>query len=650
MKFPCPSLVISAALGGSIPVATSAQPTFMRMYNEGHEGRAVREVGGNAYVVAGGTDLYWNWHFHLQSPIPSTGVHHFKTDDQGNLLWERIHSKFDARTIATWMEPTADGGYIIAGNSNSDKVWPPDSNDVLLIKTNALGNIIWSETFDTGKDEVANCVRQTSDGGYIVSGFHDGAPISFSGTTRVLLIKTDGAGNLQWSHKYEFGIRDIITGAPFTYVVRELADDGFAIVGTTVGGAVIGVYVIRTDGVGNVLWANVYPHDLSIIRHSTGLDILETPTGELIVAGSMDKSQPNEKNYPYLMRLSAAGSLLEARFYETAPLLSFQSGFSSVIGTDDGGFFFTGMGGYGEFGDQMQLLKTDPALDMEWSRVYTADGIATMGSRSARPSTDGGYVFTGKRQFAGTVLMKTDAQGLIPCKNPNVLVELPPIVLESVLTPGTLPGILASPVLLNTISPLIDVAEICPVTIPLPVELVTFTATPLPQRKAGLRWSTATETGNDLFIIERSADAAGFEEVAHIDGAGNSQHTIDYAFTDEHPLLTDISYYRLRQVDVNSVEKFSPTVAVQFDSDGFVVISANSDPANGTLNIVIGSTGLRTLGYRVWDVMGRTVASGTSIVEGAIARLAIDAHGWTRGTYGFVIIAGKEALTGRSVY
>lgn len=622
----------------------------MRMYNEGYEGRTVREVAGSAYVVAGGTDLYWNWHFHLQSSFPSTGVHLFKTDDQGNLLWERIHSMANARTIATWMEPTADGGFIIAGNSNRDKVWPPDSNDVLLIKTNAIGNIVWSESFDTGKDEVANCVRQTSDGGYIISGFHDAAPLSYFGTTRTLLIKTDALGTIQWSQKYEFGIRDIITGAPFTYVVRQLADGGFAIVGTTVGGAVIGVYVIRTDGLGNVLWANVYPHDLAIIRHSTGLDILETPAGELIVAGSMDKSQPNEKNYPYLMRLSAAGALLDARFYETAPLLFFQSGFSSVIGTDDGGFFFTGMGGYGEFGDQMQLLKTDPALDMEWSRVYTADGLATMGSRSGRPTSDGGYVFTGKRQFAGTVLMKTDAQGLIPCKNPNVLVELPPIVLESVLAPGTLPGIVAGPVVLNTVSPLIDVVEVCPVTSTLPVELLTFTATPLPQRKAGLYWSTATETGSDLFMIERSADAAGFDEVARIDGAGNSQHTIAYAFTDEHPLLTDVSYYRLRQVDVNGDEKLSPTVAVRFDTDGFAVISINADPATASLNIMIASNGLRTLDYRVCDAMGRAVASGTRSVEGSITPLVINARGWAGGTYAFTIIAGGKVLTGRAVY
>ena len=650
MRLSHPLILAVVVLGDSLPLVTCAQSTFMRMYNEGYEGRTVREVGGNTYVVAGGTDLYTNWHFHWMSPIPSTNVHLFKTDASGILIWERIHSMASARTIATWMEPTADGGYIITGNSNRDKIWPPDSNDVLLIKTNAIGNILWSKSFDTGKDDVANCVQQTSDGGYIVSGFHDAAPLSYFGTTRTLLIKTDALGNIQWSQKYEFGIRDIISGAPFTYVVRQLADNGFAVVGTTVGGAVLGVYVIRTDALGSLLWAKVYPHDVSTIRHSTGLDIVESAVGELIIAGSMDKSQPMEKNYPYLMRLSAAGELLDARFYETVPALFFQSGFSSVTPTVDGGFFFTGMGGYGEFGDQMQLLKTDVDLDMQWSRVYTVDGLATMGSRSGQPTSDGGYVFTGKRQFAGTVLMKTNSQGLIPCKTPNVLNELAPTVLEQVLSPGSVPGIAANNVLLNTVSPLVDVTEICPAIGPLPVGLVAFTAAPLALRKTGLQWITASETNNAYFVVERSADAEAFEEVIRVEGAGSSQEAIQYSFVDEHPLVIDLSYYRLRQVDVDGGEAFSRTVAVRFTSDAFGIMSAIGDPGNGTMNIQVCSKEATILEYRVWDAMGRNVASGARTSDGGVTTISIDAQGLASGTYGFSVTDGRGVAMGRLFY
>lgn len=622
----------------------------MRMYNEGYEGRSVREVGGNAYVVAGGTDLHTNWHWHMRSPIASTHVHLFKTDASGLLLWEKIFRQPGERTIATWMEPTADGGHIITGQSDHDVVWPPDSNNVILLKTDGAGNLQWSWSFDTGKDEIANCVRPTSDGGYIISGFHDAVPTSYAGTTRVLLIKTDALGAVVWSQKYELGIRDIITGEPFTYVVRPLADGGFAIVGTAVGTLALGVYVIRTDALGGVTWAKVYYHDPSVLRHSTGLDILESATGELIVAGSMDKTQPMETNYPYVMRLGADGTLADARFYETAPLLFFQSGFSSVIQTIDGGFFFTGMGGYGEFGDQMQLLKTSADLTTQWSRVYTWDGVATMGSRSGRPTSDGGYVFTGKRQMAGTVLMKSDGVGLIPCKVPNVLVERLPSVLTLDVTPASVPGIVATPTILLTTSPLVDLAEICPESFPLPVELVSFTATALPEGSVEMRWLTASETDNDHFVIERSADAIAFTAVARVDGAGNSQTSLHYAHTDHDPLLVEISYYRLVQVDHDGAETPSDIVAVVLDRSALAVVSTRAEPAANTIHVQVRNDREEALYFTLRDMMGRIVEQGACTAADGVRPIELRAGHLRAGMYSFSVTNGMRVAVARVVY
>src|SRR5690349_11803470 len=120
---------------------SKAQSTFVRLYNKGNMGYTVREVNGNSFVVAGGTDYYFNWHSLIQSPLLSTNIHLFKTDMNGVLQWERIISKPNTRMIARWMEPTFDGGFILTGMANQDAVWPPDSNDVVLVKTDATGMV-----------------------------------------------------------------------------------------------------------------------------------------------------------------------------------------------------------------------------------------------------------------------------------------------------------------------------------------------------------------------------------------------------------------------------------------------------------------------------------------------------------------------------
>jgi hypothetical protein len=176
----------------------------------------------------------------------------------------------------------------------------------------------------------------------------------------------------------------------------------------------------------------------------------------------MDKDSPIHVNYPYFLRINSNGDILKTRFFETIPDPMFQSGFSSVEQTPDGGFFFTGMGGYSGFGDQAQLLKTDPSLDMLWSRVYTNDGIATMGSRCGRSTSDGCYVFCGKRSNSGTVLMKTNGVGLVPCKTPNSLIEYTPSVIVQNWNPIVTSGINTSSVTLSNQSPLVDTTIVLP--------------------------------------------------------------------------------------------------------------------------------------------------------------------------------------------
>jgi hypothetical protein len=121
----------------------------------------------------------------------------FKTDENGDVEWEKNYGNLWFHDLGLWIEPTMDGGYLAAGKKNGigtplniiqNGLWMPLRNQLWVIKTNSIGEIEWDFTYE---DATARCVQQTTDGGYIIAG-HKGP---YYGTKGILLIKTDDNGN-----------------------------------------------------------------------------------------------------------------------------------------------------------------------------------------------------------------------------------------------------------------------------------------------------------------------------------------------------------------------------------------------------------------------------------------------------------------------
>lgn len=139
---------------------------------------------------------------------------------------------------------------------------------------------------------------------------------------------------------------------------------------------------------------------------------------------------------------------------------------------------------------------------------------------------------------------------------------------------------------------------------PLPIELVSFNA-----KKSGhlvrCEWETATETNNDFFTVERSADGTHFSTLACLKGAGNSSKHKYYMFEDINPLDGD-SYYRLKQTDFDGKFTCSPTEHVFFgpNTSAYTLFP---NPSVGTIHLQQDGKSLEGINAVIQDMSGKQV-------------------------------------------
>ncbi|MDP4251649.1 MAG: T9SS type A sorting domain-containing protein [Bacteroidota bacterium] len=126
------------------------------------------------------------------------------------------------------------------------------------------------------------------------------------------------------------------------------------------------------------------------------------------------------------------------------------------------------------------------------------------------------------------------------------------------------------------------VGSINSVNTPLPITLISFNAY-VSNGEVKLEWSTSAETNNAYFIVQKSKDAQGWEEVQKILGAGTSSSTKYYSCYDITP-YSGISYYRLMQADIDGKQSYSPIVLISLESR-YADISVYPNPVTDQIKI-----------------------------------------------------------------
>jgi hypothetical protein len=347
------------------PLLVAAQPPdtlWTRTYGGADidHGYCVKQTTDGGYIISGVTYSFGSI---------DGDVYLIKTDAIGNLMWQNTIDGSDHDN--GWsVEQTIDGGFIIAGDCEID--YP--NYDIRLIKTDALGNLTWQKWFGNYGFDRGFCVQQTQDSGYIICGESQNL---FGIFYQLCLIKTDANGDTIWMRG--FGGNNYDSGNS----VEQTSDGGYIITGYSGPLGSSDILLVKTDINGNLIWQRKFDGNYNDVGYS----VHQTDDGGYIIAG---KTRSTAEYDVWLIKTDNDGNLIWQRtFGGNQDDIAY-----SIQQTTDRGYIISGYTlSFGAGGQNVYLIKTDSLGDLTWQCVFNPGGSDD--GRSVMQTTDGGYVITG---------------------------------------------------------------------------------------------------------------------------------------------------------------------------------------------------------------------------------------------------------------
>ncbi|PCH68092.1 MAG: hypothetical protein COC01_04515 [Bacteroidetes bacterium] len=246
-------------------------------------GYKMLETPGGDYFILGYTGYFGSG---------SRDIYLLKLDNSGNVQWTKTFGD-TLDDVGYDMQYAQDGNIIIAGKTMS---FGSQAGDIYLLKIDTLGSILWSNAYATDKEDVANAVYPTSDGGFIIGGYTAGFS---AGKKDALLMKVDSAGNQEWSYLYggemDDEIQSIIESSTGKYYLS-----GYSYSFNT---GDQDAYVLKVTDNGALVWANIYGGD----NDDDAYKVIETSTGKIVVAGATNSLTSTTKS-AFVFEVDADGN------------------------------------------------------------------------------------------------------------------------------------------------------------------------------------------------------------------------------------------------------------------------------------------------------------------------------------------------------
>ncbi|TPD65403.1 T9SS type A sorting domain-containing protein [Flavobacterium microcysteis] len=348
----------------------------------------------------------------------------WKMDEKGELDWQKGFGGTGADLLQS-IKLTPDGGFILAGTSNSPKGLHKKDDckgleDFWIIKLNAKGTEQWQRTIGGTGQELLQSIASTSDGGYIIGGTSgssrsekekNGKEDMFEkkedsrGGLDYWIVKLDNEGQIEWQKtiggQYSDELRSII----------QTADGGFMLAGSsnsTVSGdktekryGESDYWVVKTDKFGTIEWQKVYGGE----GDEQLKTMLHTSDGNYILAGNSASESSGNKNTSntngidfWLLKIDPSGEILWQETYDVGKtdLLA------SLVENEDGSFLIGGHAMSETSSEKKKdkedindyvAIKINEKGEEQWRKTVGSNGQDIL--RKAVRVRDGGYLLAG---------------------------------------------------------------------------------------------------------------------------------------------------------------------------------------------------------------------------------------------------------------
>ncbi|WP_298505381.1 hypothetical protein [uncultured Maribacter sp.] len=365
----------------------------------------------------------------------------------GEVDWVKNYGGSGEETAQSIIK-TFDGGYAVLGFSNSIdgdlEGKTLEVNDYWLLKLDELGNKQWSKTYGGSKDDKGQSVKQTKDGGFVLTGYamsNDGDGSNNEGFHDNWIVKIDANGTLEWEKSYGF------SGHDHSYDILETQDGGFFFVGF------LDITLARSDGytdksnsltrhgvgefwgtkidaLGNIEWRRYFGGTNNDRAHA----VVQSNDGGFVMAGfsestDFDITNSNGGYDFWVLKINSSGELLwQNSFGGSGIEIAYD-----IAKTTDNAYVITG-NTFSTDGDvsinsgesDVWLIKVSDTGELIWEKTF--GGASFDAARGVTTDSNGGFIIVGNTKSANPDaslnagqndiwLIKTDAQGKLTWQN-----------------------------------------------------------------------------------------------------------------------------------------------------------------------------------------------------------------------------------------
>ena len=383
----------------------NAQNTFFRTYGDinKEEGKSLSLCSDGGFIIGADITL-------IPPSSDSSNMLLVRTNADGDTLWTRIINSGE-NDFCVKVAEISDLGFIVLAN----RVDVAGNSKIMLIKLDASGVIQWKKTFFWGGSGVTGySFIEKLGGGYLICGaktYADG-----------LLINTNALGDTLWT-KYYNAFPSLSLYQPF-HDVKQLADSTFVILGAHYNINIFEPRMFRMDGLGNIMYEKQYNANLDD-GITLSLANMQESNG-FVFAGN---SRTNEWNR-FIVKVDSLFNIEWQQKYS----LSTVNVISSIVQMQDSGFVFVA-GPNNPISDHSLMIKTNNTGAVSWTKEFEYASFHTpmgefhnVGYKNLVLTGDNGIAFCGffldtiSNNNKDLVLVKTNANGNIPCDGINVVV------------------------------------------------------------------------------------------------------------------------------------------------------------------------------------------------------------------------------------